>query len=136
MSWVNLLEIIYPVGAIYLSNSSTSPANIVGGSWTQVTGAVLGAAGANSFATGGSYGGNLKIALAQIPQHQHTNTWHSSQWTGEGSGNQNSSEWGGYATADTRTATYTSPAGQIQGWTTQSNFLPYHFSTYIWYRTA
>lgn len=37
-SWINLLDIIYPIGSVYISNSSTSPSSTIGGSWTQVTG--------------------------------------------------------------------------------------------------
>jgi hypothetical protein len=33
-SWT---DILYPVGAYYISNTSTSPANIFGGTWSQIT---------------------------------------------------------------------------------------------------
>lgn len=33
-SWVNALSLFYPVGAVYLSYSSTNPGNIFGGSWS------------------------------------------------------------------------------------------------------
>ena len=37
-SWVNYnLLNAYPVGAIYASANSTSPASLFGGSWTQIT---------------------------------------------------------------------------------------------------
>lgn len=32
----NYVNIIYPVGSIYISNSSTSPASLFGGTWTQI----------------------------------------------------------------------------------------------------
>lgn len=35
-NFVNLLDIIYPVGSIYFSTSSVSPASSVGGTWTQL----------------------------------------------------------------------------------------------------
>lgn len=37
MAFTNLLEIVYPVGTIYFSSISTSPAEIIGGTWTQIT---------------------------------------------------------------------------------------------------
>lgn len=37
MAFTNLLEIFYPVGTIYLSSISTSPAEIIGGTWQQIT---------------------------------------------------------------------------------------------------
>lgn len=36
-NYVNLLDIIYPVGSIYITFSATSPTNIVGGTWTTIT---------------------------------------------------------------------------------------------------
>lgn len=69
-NWINLLDCIYPVGSIYISVSSTSPASIVGGTWSAVTaGATLLAAG-TGFASN-SYGGNLQIQRNQMPSHRH-----------------------------------------------------------------
>lgn len=50
--WVNLMLQAYPVGALYLSFSSTSPASLFGGSWTAVSGYYLYAG--NGTGTGGS----------------------------------------------------------------------------------
>lgn len=36
MGYINLLEIIYPIGSIYLSTVDTSPATLIGGSWESV----------------------------------------------------------------------------------------------------
>ena len=70
MAYINLLEIVYPVGSVYVSTTSTSPAEAIGGTWTQVKGAVLAATGANSFASL-AYGGSLKISVNQMPSHKH-----------------------------------------------------------------
>lgn len=64
LSW----QKIYPVGAIYISTSATSPANIFGGKWEQITGKVLRAG--SSAGTGGS--DNVTLTTAQIPAHEHT----------------------------------------------------------------
>lgn len=37
-SFISLTDLTYPVGSYYLSNSSTSPSSLFGGTWTQVTG--------------------------------------------------------------------------------------------------
>ena len=37
MAWVNIVELIYPVGAVYTSADSTSPADLFGGSWVDIT---------------------------------------------------------------------------------------------------
>lgn len=70
-TWVNLMDVVYPVGSIYLSVASTSPSSTIGGTWTQIKGAVLAAYGANSFASSGNYGGSLKISVSQMPSHKH-----------------------------------------------------------------
>lgn len=31
--WNTLLDLVYPIGSYYFSNSSTSPADLLGGSW-------------------------------------------------------------------------------------------------------
>lgn len=54
---------IYPIGAVYISYSSTSPASLFGGSWTQITDKFIRAA--NDVNTGGS---NSSVAY-----HRHLN---------------------------------------------------------------
>ena len=49
---VNLLDIIYPVGSVYITFSNVSPATSIGGIWSQITNKVLRAA--NDTNTGGS----------------------------------------------------------------------------------
>lgn len=69
-TWINILDCIYPIGSLYFSVNSTSPASTVGGSWTKVTGAVIAASG-SSFASAMNYGGNKKITVEQMPRHKH-----------------------------------------------------------------
>lgn len=58
----------YPVGALYISYNSTSPASRFGGTWTQITGRFLRAA--NDVATGGA--DTVTLTSAQLPSHTHT----------------------------------------------------------------
>lgn len=37
MAFVNLLQAIYPVGALYLSTTNISPATLVGGTWVAIS---------------------------------------------------------------------------------------------------
>lgn len=67
MAFTNLLGVVYPVGAVYFSTTSTSPAGVIGGTWTQIKGAVLAATGANGFADAASYG----MTTDQMPVHSH-----------------------------------------------------------------
>ena len=140
-NWVNLLDIIYPIGSLYLSRSSTSPASTIGGSWTQIKGAVLAACGANSFTTN-NYGGSLKISINQIPSHQHTNwtvlIWPRGSSSAAFGGDGNATAWnyintsGGDANPD-QYGPGNTLSGNVGG---GQNYLPYHYGVYVWYRTA
>ena len=59
----NLLNKVYPVGAIYISASSTSPASLFGGTWQILNDVFLLAAG--SYASAGAYGGEASVALSK-----------------------------------------------------------------------
>lgn len=57
----------YPVGAVYISYVSTSPATLFGGTWVQITGRFLRMA--NDVNTGGS--DTVTLTTEQIPSHSH-----------------------------------------------------------------
>lgn len=69
----------YPIGAIYISYSSTSPATLFGGTWSALpTGRFL------RTGTGGATGGSdthahttaaMTLAISQIPGHSHIQQW-------------------------------------------------------------
>lgn len=67
-----LLDYLHPVGSIYQSTDSTSPAELFGGTWEQVKDVFLLAAGDSHAA--GSTGGEETHTLtkAEIPNHAHT----------------------------------------------------------------
>lgn len=70
--WINLLEVMHPVGSLYLSTLDTSPASTIGGTWSRIEGATLAANGGdNGFVSNSSFGGSLKISVDQMPSHQH-----------------------------------------------------------------
>ena len=62
----------YPVGAIYISTSSTSPASLFGGTWERIKDRFLLAAG--STYTAGKTGGAAthKLTESEMPSHYHT----------------------------------------------------------------
>lgn len=70
-SAANLLPKIYPVGAIYWSTKSTSPASLFGGTWTQIKDRFLLCAGSTYSA--GSTGGEAAhtLTVAEMPSHNH-----------------------------------------------------------------
>ena len=71
MAWINFLEFVYPVGSVYFSTINTSPASVIGGTWSQLTGGMLGLAGSAGVAAAGSDGGSRKISVDQMPSHSH-----------------------------------------------------------------
>lgn len=72
MAFVNLGQVVYPIGSIYMSTNSTSPANLFGGSWTRIADAYLRAIGDTGVAIG-EYGGyaEYKLSVNQLPSHSH-----------------------------------------------------------------
>lgn len=70
MAYINLLEIIYPVGSIYISTGATSPAKIIGGSWTKIEGAALRSCSATDEI--GYVGSDTHtLTTTEIPAHTH-----------------------------------------------------------------
>lgn len=59
-----LLDTIYPVGSIYISTNSTSPATLFGGTWAQIQDTFLLASG--STYTAGNTGGNATLSWANM----------------------------------------------------------------------
>ena len=72
IKWSALLDKIYPVGCIYQSASSTSPASFLGGTWEQIKDRFLLAAG-DTYAAG-STGGEAShtLTVQEIPRDAQT----------------------------------------------------------------
>lgn len=131
MAFINLLTAMFPVGSVYLSTTATSPSSTIGGTWTQVKGATLAATGANSFAGGASYGGNLAITEEQMPSHRHRTNDDKVLVNVRADGDLDRLDYTLGGSAEIKQgALYTTYTGEGQ------NFLPYHFGLYVWYRTA
>lgn len=67
----NQLNLIYPVGSIYMSVNNSNPGNLFGGTWEQIKDRFLLAAGTsyNAGTTGGE--ASHKLTVAEIPSHTH-----------------------------------------------------------------
>ena len=64
---VSILNLIYPVGSIYMSVNKTDPGTLIGGTWERIKDRFLLSAG-DTYA-GGTTGGSAK---ATLPSHTHT----------------------------------------------------------------
>lgn len=73
----DILQNVYPVGAIYLSANNISPASLFGGTWEQIQDRFLLSAG--SAYTAGSTGGESThtLTVQEMPVHSHTVNAHS-----------------------------------------------------------
>ena len=72
-----LLDLVYPVGSIYMSVNSASPATLFGGVWEAIGGRFL--VGVDSTYTGGKTGGAATVTLKNenLPSHTHNVGAHS-----------------------------------------------------------
>lgn len=126
MAYVNLGQVIYPIGAIFASTSSTSPSNMFGGTWSPITGDACLMAGTTVGSTG-----SKKITIENMPRHNHPLAddlgcgWQA---------NSNSSDrlfYGRYTMAR-----HISDFGHAAYQGGGQDYLPYSYRCYMWRRTA
>lgn len=126
-NFVNLLDIIYSVGSIYISMSSISPIDIIGGTWAKIEDKFL--YGTDNISTGGE--NTHTLTISEMPSHSHiyTTEWpvslsdHLSTWQ-MASGNLGWSLI--FGDHDTRSVGGNAP----------HNNMPAYQGCYIYYRTA
>ena len=133
---LDILNKIYPVGSLYMSVNSTSPATLFGGTWEKMTGGfIYGCVSnvGNGNGTGTSTNSHT-LTVAEMPSHYHDkitlSKWYLSQWAT--SGDVDSILTGGSSKTNGSNAFRTSNAGGGQG---HSHNIPY-MAVHIWKRTA
>ena len=124
-----LADIMYPVGSIYISTVSTSPATLFGGSWTQITNRFLYAVPSSSAAKELGGENSHTLTVNEIPAHQHSLLnanpgGYTVSWTSHSAGAQ-----GGKGFPNNIRTTFAG-GGQAH------NNMPQYFTCYAWYRTA
>lgn len=134
IKWSTLLDKLWPVGSIYQSSSSTSPASLFGGTWEQIKDQFILAAG-DTYAAG-STGGEAthKLTDAEMPRHAHNIAKGSKNTNGAGTKfeiydayqSESSIAEGYYWTATTLFAGNSKP----------HNNMPPYVAMYIWKRIA
>lgn len=128
-NFVNLLDIVYPVGSIYQSMSATSPADFIGGTWTKIKTFLYGADTAKE--TGGE--ATHTLTVDEMPSHEHgivvavlnggNAATHRTLFA------TNSPAWNN-GNPDWHNAAKNTGGGQAH------NNLPPYTTCFIWYRTA
>ena len=149
MAFVSITDIVYPVGSVYLSTTTVSPATLFGGTWAQIQNTLIGASG-NTYGAVNQDGGDTKIRNYNVPEHIHNcvasinayNILHNINvgWAGfwysdASSGN----KWsvGTYGT-DSQSQEKWLYAANLTGIDGNPNrdYIPYHYNCNIWRRTA
>lgn len=143
MAFVNLSQAVFPVGTIYLSSTSLSPASTIGGTWSRVQGANLWAA--DEQVRAGSFGGSKTITVSQMPVHTHSQDVYTNE-----SGSVTVPAWylwldrwntGGAVRSNGETPKTGCSRGRTGFGATSSSgqgatFIPYSYGVYVWVRTA
>ena len=136
----DLIDIIYPVGSIYMSVNNVSPATFLGGTWEALQNRFLVGAGDTYAvnATGGEASHTLTVD--EMPSHIHKQAF---DWTGGGSTSATQGEpWAINMSSGTGDGVGTWPWGTDSGATRfgytggdmAHNNLPPYLAVYMWKR--
>ena len=138
-----LINLIYPVGSIYMSVNSTSPATFLGGTWERIQDKFLLAAGSTYSA--GSTGGSAThtLSVSELPAHNHYvidtgNTAHvysSSKALATSGGSWAARLTANYGSVDVNSETYKLTTSAKGDGAAHNNMPPY-LTVYMWKRTA
>ena len=121
-----LINLIYPIGSIYLSVNSTSPQQLFGGEWEQIKDKFLLSAGDTY--SGGSEGGEAThtLTVEEMPSHTHASGVSPNESVGATAGNEQAK------TQFARSYGYT----DYTGGNAAHNNMPPYIAVYVWKRTA
>ena len=146
MAFVNFLTAIYPVGSLYFSTTSISPASIIGGTWSSISDACIAAQGA-TYGSAASYSGSD----TNVPSHAHNadssdDAWNytkinirsgvSGKLTCSAGVSGATTRYGYLSSGGYDDLSNSSTTGSIGPNISSGAVPPYHFSCYVWYRTA
>ena len=124
-----IFDNIYPVGSIYMSVNDTNPANLFGGTWTQLKDRFL--LGAGSTYTNGSTGGSAtqRLSVANLPSHTHP------QYVATNGGSTSANlDYNGWVSNGKAVAQGIPTGATGQG--TKFNIMPPYLVVYMWQRTS
>lgn len=144
-TWYTLLNLIYPIGSLYFSYESKSPATRFGGTWSKITGRFIYANAGTSIGGKNSY----DLEPEQIPAHRHAIKGYYDGFTG-GVGSGDAFYYASHAYNSTRTLTGWAFGGRtVTGSGTSVDYvqpdsadqnpvdnMPAYQTVYCWRRTA
>ena len=136
----DLIDVIYPVGSIYMSVNLVNPSTLFGGTWEQIKDTFLLATG-DTYANG-STGGEATHTLTEneMPSHTHTQNAHRHTIGSLAryviTGNGNASVGDGYGNSQNYKTGNTTATNQNTGGGQAHNNMPPYLAVNIWKRTA
>ena len=143
-SWIDGVDIFYPIGAIYMSTNETSPAEMFGGIWSQLTNKFLYAS--TSTATGGSATHSHHVPIGiDSPSYDRNQIriygWRNGDYrpiygTYEQSNSLSNYIYVNTNHGNTSVGGSTSQSGSINTISSTASILPPYQGVYCWIRTA
>lgn len=139
----NIVNLTYPIGSIYMSVNSTSPATLFGGTWERLKSRFLLGADDSTYKLGNTGGstthkhstGNHTLTIDEIPSHTHPIPGGDGQRNGD-----NGSDWQKQGWTVNTYSKDTGSAGggkaHNHGNTGDASNLPPYLAVYMWKRTA
>ena len=126
------LDDVYPIGSIYISVNSTSPASLFGGSWELIQSKFL--LGTDDLANIGDTGGEATHVLTkqEMPSHNHRVTDFNDQYVGNGTSGSYALNLTGYNNVGSDNYLITTFTGGDQA----HNNMPPYIKVAIWKRIA
>lgn len=123
----------YPVGAIYISTVSTSPASLFGGTWEQIKDRFLYSVGDTAFA--GQQGGEIfhTLTINEMPPHQHS-VYADVNFSAHPTGNNN--EWKQALVNASNSVTIDYMRIGSSGGGQAHNNMPPYLTVYMWKRVS
>ena len=135
----SVIDMVYPVGAIYMSVNSTNPGNLFGGKWEQIKDRFLLAAGDTHAA--GSTGGEAQHTLTvdEMPKHRHSSNTYQEGYSNNITNKDDFCTWVNRGTANNNNpdAAQNGPIRtSLVGGSQPHNNMPPYLTVYMWKRTA
>ena len=125
------VNLLYPIGSIYISVNSKNPSEIFGGTWERIKGKMLFGVDENDtdFSASGKTGGEKEVTLTveQMPKHNHLYDKGSNV---NAAGYLVQVGYAGGVPSGSKGNVIDTGGGQAH------NNMPPYFTCYIWYRTA
>lgn len=141
-SWVNIVDMVYPVGSIYMSLNNVSPEILFGGTWVQTSQGrgIIGAGtgtdinGVEKTFVAGETGGEYEHTLTvnELPKHSHRNSHYVVGANAPGYGG-----WEDTIGSASSGSSYRASANSNEtGGGLAHNIVSPHIVFYVWERTA